>query len=245
MPLILVRPRALVLYLNASAIACAIRHRPAARFARWAALAQLASLVAPPRCAACGAACRGSSSLCAECLAEARGRTPRHRARAARGRPRGCGRGVRRRRPANRPWTQVRQAPDARARRFRRDARRSAGGGAAPRAVVPVPAGPWRWRWRGSTPPEEIAIAVSERSGVALRACLRRSGGRRQVGRRRASGSPIHRASGRSGPLPERPCSSMTSGRPAPRSARVPARSGRRVPGEWWRSRSPRALEAS
>jgi predicted amidophosphoribosyltransferase len=53
-------------------------------------------------------------------------------------------------------------------------------------AVVPVPAGPWRRRWRGFDPAEEIAIAVSARARLPLTACLWRSGGRRQVGRRRS-----------------------------------------------------------
>jgi predicted amidophosphoribosyltransferase len=53
-------------------------------------------------------------------------------------------------------------------------------------AVVPVPAGPWRWRWRGFDPAEEIAIAVAAGTGLPLHECLRRGGGRRQVGRRRS-----------------------------------------------------------
>jgi predicted amidophosphoribosyltransferase len=53
-------------------------------------------------------------------------------------------------------------------------------------AVVPVPAGPWRWRWRGFDPAEEIAIAIAGATGMPLTACLRRGGGRRQVGRRRS-----------------------------------------------------------
>lgn len=53
-------------------------------------------------------------------------------------------------------------------------------------AVVPVPPGPWRWRWRGFDPAEELAIAVSRRAERPFRDCLRRSRGRRQVGRRRA-----------------------------------------------------------
>jgi predicted amidophosphoribosyltransferase len=52
--------------------------------------------------------------------------------------------------------------------------------------VVPVPAGPWRWRWRGFDPAEEIALALARASGLPLIACLRRVGGRRQVGRPRA-----------------------------------------------------------
>jgi predicted amidophosphoribosyltransferase len=53
-------------------------------------------------------------------------------------------------------------------------------------AVVPVPAGPWRWRWRGFDPAEEIAMALAARTGLPLVDCLRRRGGRRQVGRRRS-----------------------------------------------------------
>jgi len=56
----------------------------------------------------------------------------------------------------------------------------------SPEGVVPVPASPWRWRWRGFDPAEEIAISVSQRAGLPVRACLRRGRGRRQVGRRRS-----------------------------------------------------------
>jgi predicted amidophosphoribosyltransferase len=52
--------------------------------------------------------------------------------------------------------------------------------------VVPVPAGRWRWRWRGFDPAEEIAIAVAARAALPVCAALRRGGGRRQVGRRRS-----------------------------------------------------------
>lgn len=60
-------------------------------------------------------------------------------------------------------------------------------------AIVPVPPGPWRWRWRGFDPAEELAIAASRSDGRPFCDCLRRSRGRRQVGRRRAdrlSGPP-------------------------------------------------------
>lgn len=62
------------------------------------------------------------------------------------------------------------------------------GGEAEGRAlrVVPVPAGSWRWRWRGFDPGEEIAIAIARAGGWPLSVCLRRRGGRRQVGRRRS-----------------------------------------------------------
>jgi predicted amidophosphoribosyltransferase len=56
----------------------------------------------------------------------------------------------------------------------------------SPDAVVPVPAGRWRWRWRGFDPAEELALAVAERAEIGFCACLRRAGGRRQVGRRRS-----------------------------------------------------------
>jgi predicted amidophosphoribosyltransferase len=53
-------------------------------------------------------------------------------------------------------------------------------------AVVPVPAGPWRWRWRGFDPAEELAFALAGRAGLPVIRCLRRAGGRRQVGRPRS-----------------------------------------------------------
>ena len=55
----------------------------------------------------------------------------------------------------------------------------------SPQAAVPVPPGPWRSRWRGFDPADEIAIALSELSGLPLVRCLRRGYGRRQVGRPR------------------------------------------------------------
>jgi predicted amidophosphoribosyltransferase len=55
-----------------------------------------------------------------------------------------------------------------------------------PDGVVPVPPSPWRWRRRGFDPAEELAVAVSRRTALQLVDCLRRSGGRRQVGRHRA-----------------------------------------------------------
>ena len=72
-----------------------------------------------------------------------------------------------------------------------------------PDAVVPVPAGPWRRRWRGFDPAEEIALAIGSRAGLPISECLRRSAGRRQVGRRRAerlADPPRVRASG---PVPQ------------------------------------------
>ena len=53
-------------------------------------------------------------------------------------------------------------------------------------ALVPVPAAPLRGRWRGFDPAEEIACELAGVTGLALRPCLRRTQGARQVGRTRA-----------------------------------------------------------
>jgi predicted amidophosphoribosyltransferase len=60
----------------------------------------------------------------------------------------------------------------------------------APRPVlsgvlVPVPGARLRTMARGIDPPAEIARALSARTGMAVVPCLRRRGGRRQLGRRR------------------------------------------------------------
>jgi len=53
------------------------------------------------------------------------------------------------------------------------------------REIVPVPAAPARLRSRGFDPAGEIAARLAKRSGVPLRACLRRRGRGRQRGRSR------------------------------------------------------------
>ncbi|HEY2335451.1 MAG TPA: phosphoribosyltransferase family protein [Solirubrobacterales bacterium] len=53
-------------------------------------------------------------------------------------------------------------------------------------AVVPVPTARLRTLARGFDPAGEIAAALAERAGMPARPCLVRSGGGRQVGRRRA-----------------------------------------------------------
>jgi len=61
-------------------------------------------------------------------------------------------------------------------------------------AVVPVPTSPLRsWR-RGFDPAAEIAAALAERTDLELCPCLTRTGGGRQVGKRRAEriGHPPH-----------------------------------------------------
>lgn len=52
--------------------------------------------------------------------------------------------------------------------------------------LVPVPTTRLRRIGRGFDPASELAVALAERSGLPLRPCLRRRGGGRQVGRRRA-----------------------------------------------------------
>ncbi len=52
--------------------------------------------------------------------------------------------------------------------------------------IVPVPPAPLRRRWRGFDAAEAIAAAVGRETGLAVSRCLRRSQGRRQVGRPRA-----------------------------------------------------------
>jgi predicted amidophosphoribosyltransferase len=53
-------------------------------------------------------------------------------------------------------------------------------------AVVPVPTAPLRTLARGFDPAGEIAAALAQRLDAPLRPCLVRSGGGRQVGKRRA-----------------------------------------------------------
>jgi len=52
--------------------------------------------------------------------------------------------------------------------------------------IVPVPTATLRSLRRGFDPAAEIAAALAAGTGMAVSACLRRSGGGRQVGRRRA-----------------------------------------------------------
>ena len=52
--------------------------------------------------------------------------------------------------------------------------------------IVPVPPAPLRLLARGFDPAGELAAALATRTGAPLRDCLRRRGGGRQLGRRRA-----------------------------------------------------------
>ncbi len=53
-------------------------------------------------------------------------------------------------------------------------------------AIVPVPPAPARRRWRGFDAAEAIAAALGAETGLPMAPCLRRSQGRRQVGRPRS-----------------------------------------------------------
>jgi predicted amidophosphoribosyltransferase len=145
---------------------------------------QLASLVAPPLCAACGDRCAPDAVLCDGCDRDLAGA------------PRVVETGP----PA--VDLAIAASPfDGPARRLvlglKYGRRLSLAGVAADAmlralpahertgAVVPVPAGPWRWRWRGFDPAEEIACALASRAELPYVDCLRRGRGRRQVGRRR------------------------------------------------------------
>jgi predicted amidophosphoribosyltransferase len=145
---------------------------------------KLFSLVAPPLCGACGAACASDAVLCERCeqgLAAA--------PRVIEPGPPGVDLAV-----AVSPFDgparrlviglkfgrRLSLAAEAAAAMLRALPPHELGG-----AVVPVPAGPWRWRWRGFDPAEEIAHAIAEHAQLPLVDCLRRGRGRRQVGRGR------------------------------------------------------------
>lgn len=147
-------------------------------------IARLASLVAPPRCAACGAHCDAAASLCRECGEE----LEEAEALIAAGPPGvdlvvsvsefdGVARRIVHGLKYGRRLALARVAAAAMLDAL--PAEETAEG------VVPVPAASSRWRWRGYDPAEELAIAVSELARLGFRSCLRRSAGRAQVGRRR------------------------------------------------------------
>jgi len=139
----------------------------------------------PPRCAACGRSCGAGAIVCSRCERRLAAATPI----AGTGPP-----GV------DRAWSSAAHEGVARelvvALKFRR-LLPVAGLIAdridwlAPRSMlsgelVPVPPAPARSLARGFDPTAEIAAALAERAGLPLNRCLARSGGGRQVGRRRA-----------------------------------------------------------
>lgn len=147
-------------------------------------LAQLVALIAPPRCGLCRRACAASDSPCKRCESLLSARRPRT-ARIA---------------YLDAAWSASTYEAVARdlvvALKFGARlglASRAAAAiaeGAPPAfldgAIVPVPAAPWRHRWRGFDPANAIARPLAAMTGLSLRPCLRRTQGRRQVGRPRA-----------------------------------------------------------
>jgi ComF family protein len=147
-------------------------------------LAELVALVAPPRCALCGSECRAREQVCGRCHA----RLARLHARSA------SIPGL------DEAWSAAAYAGAARelvialkfgprptlARCAAATIAASAPPGLVAGAIVPVPAAPWRRRWRGFDPAEEIARELAVETGLVVSPCLRRSQGRRQVGRPRA-----------------------------------------------------------
>jgi predicted amidophosphoribosyltransferase len=162
----------------------------------------LVSLVAPPRCGACGVRCERQRPLCARCasaLAAARPeaiRIPGIDMAWAAAPYGGTALGVVRGLKFGRLLPLARVVAEA-----IRDAAPADLLGAA---LVPVPPAPLRLRMRGFDPAEEIALELSALTGSPMVACLRRRQGPRQVGRPRAAriaSPPVVEARGSIPPL--------------------------------------------
>ena len=182
----------------------------------------LGTVFVPPLCLACGRLCGGEARLCELCgrrLAEARplrGAGPPGVDRAWSSAPH---EGVARALVVALKFRRLLPVAALMADRIQRLAPAALGGG----EIVPVPTAPTRTLLRGFDPAAEIAAALAERSGAALRTdCLRRVGGGRQVGRRRADrlGRPP-RIEVR-GPVRAASCSSTTCSPPGRRSRPAP-----------------------
>jgi predicted amidophosphoribosyltransferase len=147
-------------------------------------LAELLGLVVPPRCAVCGRECGLREQLCEGCESGLRGLAP-------------CSTVV----PGlDTTWSAAPYEGIARdlvvalkfggrlplARRAAAVIAERAPPGLLEGVIVPVPPAPARRRWRGFDAAETIAAALSVEMGLPLGLCLRRSQGRRQVGRPRS-----------------------------------------------------------
>jgi predicted amidophosphoribosyltransferase len=148
-------------------------------------LRQLLSLLAPPRCAACAAACRPNACLCAACERSMDATPPPPVARvreldiAWSALPHD---GVARRLVAALKFGRLLTAAEPMAERIAARSPASLLAG----TVVPVPAAPLRRLGRGFDPAEQIAIRLAALAGLRLCLCLARHDGPRQVGRARA-----------------------------------------------------------
>lgn len=145
--------------------------------------ALIAGLV-PPRCAACGRSCRRQAALCGGCRRSLAAAQPFGGAG-----PAGVDRiwssaahqGVVRDLVTALKYRRLLPVAELMAERIDWLVPTALLGG----AIVPVPPATWRTRRRGFDPAGEIAAALCRRTGLPLHPCLVRSGGRRQVGRRR------------------------------------------------------------
>lgn len=143
----------------------------------------LLSLLAPPRCVACGDGCQASRSLCRGCQAALA------RARPAWGAPpsldvcwsAGSYDGVVRALVTALKFGSLTTVGRVAAEAMARAPQELLDG-----VLVPAPPAPRRLRRRGFDPAREIARALSAATGLPLRECLRREDGPRQVGRPRA-----------------------------------------------------------
>jgi len=147
-------------------------------------LSHLVAILAPPRCALCRAACGTCAQLCGRCDSSL-DRLP------------GCSAPVKGLGPV---WSAAPYEGVARdlvaALKFgaRLSLAERAAAAIAARApsqlldgtIVPVPPAPWRRRWRGFDPADAIARALAAQTRLSLGPCLRRTQGRRQVGRPRS-----------------------------------------------------------
>ncbi len=139
----------------------------------------------PSLCAACARSCRPGAIVCTRCarrLAEAEplaGNGPQGVDRAWSSAPH---EGVARDLVAALKFRRLLPVAEAMTERIRW----LAPAGLLSGAIVPVPTATLRSLGRGFDPAAEIAAALAEMTEMPLTACLRRSGGGRQVGRRRA-----------------------------------------------------------
>jgi predicted amidophosphoribosyltransferase len=156
-------------------------------------LQAIASGLVPPLCAACGRSCRPGAAICTRCSRRLAAASPLRD-----GAPAGL----------DGAWSSAPHEGAARdlvaALKFRRllpvaDLIAGRIHWLAPASllsgeIVPVPAAPLRAARRGFDPAAEIAAALAELTAMPLRPCLVRSGGGRQVGRRRGEriGHPPH-----------------------------------------------------
>lgn len=145
----------------------------------------VANGLVPPLCAACGRGCRPEAALCTRCSRRLAAADPLEG---------GGAPGL------DRAWSSAPHEGVARdlvtALKFRRllpvaELIADRVQWLAPSAllsgtVVPVPTAPLRSIARGFDPAAEIGQALADKAGLSVSSCLRRRGGGRQVGRRRA-----------------------------------------------------------